>query len=263
VYDQRMRRVAKWVATIVLATAAASTPCHAASLSIGPSKPAGFWAGTRLTLAAERASRGQLRVHVEGTVAVRSPARVSLYTVGCSAGTDSISSYGWTPEHHPAGAQAVASWPAHLNDDGRYLKLRLQGKTRVSYSKTVSYGFPGETPRWTDCVTLELWRVGASGSYSSPAFDSTPSAPTPVDPHPQDPIDNTLFVTLTINATPSPTPYDGRHIECGPPPAFCPLQRPKQFIPPAFPDFPPAPGYPGSPGNPTAPVNYPYQVPVP
>jgi hypothetical protein len=255
-----MLRTAKRLAALVAVAAATATPCHAASLPLVPSSPSGFWVGTRLTLAAQRAPSGKLRVHVEGTVAVKSPTRALLSAVGCSAGPDDISSYGWSPDHHPAGRQAVPAWPTEMNG-GQTLEPRLQGKTRVSFSKIVSYGFSGEAPRWTDCVTLQLWRLGTDGSTTSPAFDTTPPAPTPADPNPQDRIDNTLFVTLTLNAAPSPNPYDGRHVECGPAPAFCSPQRPHEFVAPTLPDFPPAPGYPGSSGYPTAPTNYPYQVP--
>lgn len=61
----------------------------------------------------------------------------------------------------------------------------------------------------------------------------------------QSKIDNTMFVTVKLE--------DGRRVECGPQPAFCSLQRPHEFLPPALPDFPPAFPYPGAPGVPTAP----------
>jgi hypothetical protein len=260
-----MRRVASPLAAflvVVAVAAAGAAPCQATSVPLVPTKPDGFWAGTRLTLTAVRASQGRLRVHVQGTIAVRSPGRVLVHAVGCTAGLDYISSWGWTPEHHPVGRQAVASWPAGSGSLGLYLQSDLRGKTRVSYSKTISVGYLNETA-WTDCVTLELWRVkaGSYGGSYSPAFDPPPPVPTVAVPHPETNIDNTLFVSLTLNAATSPNPSDGRHVECGPMPAFCPLQRPKVFTPPTFPDFPPAPGYPGSPGYPTAPDKYPYQVP--
>jgi hypothetical protein len=228
-----MRRVATWLAALV-AVAAMSTPCRAATLVVTPSKPTGFWAGTRLKLVAERASAGRLRVHVEGTVAVESSARVTLVADGCAAGTDNISSYAWSPEHHPVGRQAVPSWPAGLQS-GTWYEMRVRDRQRVSYSATVSYGFP-ETPGWTDCATLSLQRQGGNGES---AFSY---------------LANTLYVTVSLQ--------DGRHVACGPAPAFCPLQRPAPFIPPALPDFPPSPGLPGTPGHgePLGNENYPYHV---
>jgi hypothetical protein len=234
-----MRRVTTWLAAFTT-VAAMSMPCQAAaSLALKPSNATSFWAGTRLTLVAERASAGRLSVRVEGTVAVGSSARVTLVADGCAAGTDNISSYDWSPEHHPADRQAVPSDPAHLQS-GKWHEMRVRDKRQVSYSATVSYGFP-EAPRWTDCVTLSLWRNGGNGesAFSYPA--------------------NTLYASVTLQ--------DGRHVACGPTPAFCPLQRPAQFFPPALPAFPPAPGYPGSPGHGNPPgsttpggATYPYYV---
>lgn len=223
-------------ALAILALAATSSPCLAASLSVVPSAPTGYWAGTRLALAAERAPSGALRIRVDGTVAVKDAARVSIVMVGCAAGTDDLSSYSWSPEHHPAGRQAVPAWPLHLQDGSRR-ELSVRGKQRVSFSETIAYGFSRAEPRWTDCVSLVLARVTKDGRDILPAFKG---------------VGSTLYVSVTLQ--------DGRHIECGSMPAFCPAVRPSEFVVPVLPDFPPAPGYPGAPGALPSPPDYPYQA---
>jgi hypothetical protein len=98
------------------------------------------------------------RVTENGRVVV-SPA--SLYADGCSAITDNVSSFGWSPESHPLGRQAIPGWPIYQQSGAR-LDLRLsRGKRRVSYSATVSYGYlDAAAPSWTDCVTFTLARRG-------------------------------------------------------------------------------------------------------
>jgi hypothetical protein len=163
---------------------------------------------------------------------------VSIGAEGCAADLDNFSSYGWTPEHHPADRQAVPAWPVVVDGGSRRHELLLRGNKRVSFSDTVSYVSGNGTPLWTDCVSLSLWRVAKDkgGASFSEAFS----------------VYDTMFVTVGLQ--------DGRHVECGGPPAFCSLRRPKEFIPPALPDFPPGPGLPGAPGSPTAPESYPYHV---
>lgn len=231
-----MRREMMRLAVALIGAITMATPCHAGSLTVVPSTSTGFWAGTHLDLVAERASSGRLRVRAGGTIAVRSRARVSLFAVGCTAGLDDVASWRWSPEHHPAGRQAVPGDPVFQQDGTRLVK-QLRGRQQVTYSTTVSsidYG-AGDTPAWTDCVMLMLTREAKGGKDSASAFGGRAS---------------TLYATLTLE--------DGRHVECGPAPAFCYQRRPDEGIPPALPTapcpgcgppaFPPAPGYPGSPG---------------
>lgn len=231
-----MRTVFTWLTTCV-AIVAWTAPSHAADLTVSAT-PSSSWAGTQLKLSAQRASSGRLRVHLEGTVATSAPGPVALSVSGCtSAGTNPVSSYGWTPEHHPAGRQAVPDDPVFESEEAGRFALRGRGKQHVSYSvvaRTVGYASPAAL-RWTDCVHLGLARTAKDGGDHDPAFDLKAS---------------TLFVTVTLP--------DGRHVPCGPAPAFCYPRMPDEPIPPALPTapcpgcgppaFPPAPGYPGSPG---------------
>ncbi|HET6509854.1 MAG TPA: hypothetical protein VFG42_23875 [Baekduia sp.] len=229
---------------MLMGMAVMSTPCSAAGLVVVPSKPTGFWAGTRLTLAADRAASGRLRVRVAGTVAVKKPASVVLAATGCGAGTDDISSFDWSPEHRPADRQAVPGWPIYQQSPEE-VQLRLRGRRRVSYSETVGHGsLDGRGEGWTDCVALSLTRRSKDGRDFAPAFDGPAS---------------TLYVSVSLR--------DGRHVACGPVPAFCSRRRSARFVPPALPDFPPADGYPGAigqgepaPDSQTGISTYPYHV---
>jgi hypothetical protein len=238
-----MRRVFIWLAALG-ATLAVAGEGQAASLVVTPSEEGRFWAGTRLKIEASRTSAGRLSVRIGGTVAASSASKATLSATGCGARADDIASYGWSPEHHPAGRQAIPSAPAY-QQSGVSFDLRLtRGKRHVSYAAAVSYGYlDAAAPSWTDCVTVSLARRPKKGGADvSPAFDDQSS---------------TLYVSLGLH-------QDGRHVECGPAPAFCLPRRPAEFVPPALPDFPPAGGYPGSPGQgePAGDTgkNYPYHV---
>ena len=235
-----MRRTITWCAALlVLLAATAASPCAAQRLVVKPAG-SGFWAGTRLALAAERGSAGRLRVQVHGRISVARPARVSLVAIGCGAVTDSIVSYAWSPENHPPNRQAIPGLPAY-QQSGVRRELAVSKTRNVSFSTTVGYAFEDGPPSWTDCVTVQLFQLSPNSSLEWRAAFAVPS--------------NTLFVTVGLRG-------DARHIPCGPEPSFCAPVRTDQTaaLPPALPDFPPAPGYPGAPGFGERGKDYPYHV---